>query len=79
MKAGILTEDELTDEYAVMSGEDFWKTIGGLEECQAGEIRYDTLLNMQHFDEISKRLRVLYRATSDHKDALVVGLSSLRL
>lgn len=63
-----------------MSGADFAAEVGGIvEDNIADDLNYFTVENMVKFEEISKELKVLYRATSDHKEILVLGLKTLRI
>lgn len=80
LKSGIITEDCKDNKYAIMSGADFAAEVGGIvEDNIADDLNYFTVENMVKFEEISKELKVLYRATSDHKEILVLGLKTLRI
>ena len=78
--AHILDEGEYNMENVVMSGDDFYTAIGGIDiERNIAGHTIKTLTNMGAFEDIIKSLKVLYRANADHKEALVIGLKSLRI
>jgi len=82
LKSEILEENEMNNEYAVMDGQTFYNAVDGIVDFSidgTDQTKIRTLQNMTKFEEIAKDLRVLYRATSLHKEALVVGLKSLRI
>lgn len=82
LKSSIISEvDLIQDSGAIMSGQAFADAVGGIVDYQVPNTTQQcrTLQNMTEFQEIQKKLKVLYRATSSHKEALVVGLKSLRV
>lgn len=82
LKSEILNANELDVEYAVMDGETFFNEVKGIVDFTIDgteQTSFRTLTSMTKFEEIIQNLRVLYRATSLHKEALVVGLKSLRI
>ena len=79
LKAGIIKPFELEVENAVMTGEDFASKVGNIAdkhiyEGEGGTIQ--TLDNEETFKSIAKNLKVLARATAEHKKLLVVGLKA---
>lgn len=80
-KAGILRADDPAVG-AVMTGDDFDAAVGGITEKRAYEnkdgmpVQYEELENMDSFKEIMATLKVLARATAEHKKKMVVGLKA---
>lgn len=93
-RAGVLTRDEANEDTQdrdqagrVMDGAAFSAAVGNIERAQAFEpvdasrndCDYEELQYMDRFTEIAVNLRVLARATAEHKRKLVVGLKALRV
>lgn len=88
-RTGILTKDEaLADAQDrerfghVMLGDDFAKKVGGSKTLQtvtksSVECDYEELEDMEAFSALAKDLRVLARATAEHKKLFVIGLKAL--
>jgi Ca2+ transporting ATPase len=78
IKAGILRQEESGRNFAVMTGAEFRRYVGGLTH-QNGEISgvEQTLENMGQFQEIAEHIRVLARATPTDRLMLVTGLKAI--
>jgi len=79
VEAGILPEDKVGGEYSVMTGDVFWKEIGGLKQRIDAEGREVLEIeNKSNFKKIIKNLRVLARCRPEHKLAVIVGIKEER-
>lgn len=80
IESGIVTADQAKDETVCMSGETFLHNIGGIiKELDPYTGRYNyELANPAAFGKTAAKLRVLTRATPEHKLALVAGIKELQ-
>ncbi len=80
VKAGIITEDEMEEEFVCMDGKTFREECGGLKQMEDPEDRgfiREEIGNKQQFRKIAAKLKVLARSTPEDKYMLVRGLQEL--
>lgn len=77
INAGIITEDQLKEPYACMTGQEFADQVGPIvkiEDPKNPGQKIDIVKNLNKFREIEKSLRVMARSSPEDKYLLVTGL-----
>jgi Ca2+ transporting ATPase len=80
MSAGILTLEDLSNDYACMTGKEFRESCGGLKKLEDPSDKQrlkEEIGNKNHFRNVAKQLKVLARSTPEDKYMLVMGLKEL--
>jgi magnesium-transporting ATPase (P-type) len=80
VQTGIIKRSQIPEENGYcLSGEAFMREIGGVNkdwDPMTGHYKY-SLANPSSFRKVAEKLRVLSRATPEHKLALVVGIKEI--
>ena len=80
VQTGIIKRSQIPEENGYcLSGEAFMREIGGINkdwDPLSGTYKY-TLSSPASFRKVAEKLRVLSRATPEHKLALVVGIKEI--
>ena len=76
LNSGILKHEDVGRQFTMMEGKEFRQQVGNIISTydESSQRTVTTLERMDEFNRIMINLKVIYRATSDDKNMLVIGL-----
>lgn len=79
LNAGILKHEDIGRQFTVMEGKEFRQQVGNIISTydESSQRTITTLERMDEFNRICGNLKVVYRATSEDKNMLVIGLQNI--